>query len=117
MLCSRCENHFRCRPDNICGSVQISGDDFNLRLDFSLPNRFGPDGPRSFQTLDGSFKVNVRLKAIKNAKYKIELFAADTALEGDGGPNYGLVDQTKVIVPHDRGKGKDDKKKKKKKKK
>jgi len=69
---------------------------------------------------DGSFKVKVPLKAKKYANYKIQLFATDTAVEEDGGPNEGLVDQTKVIVPNDRGKGGDDnhdKKKKKKKKK
>jgi choice-of-anchor C domain-containing protein len=62
---------------------------------------------------DGSFKIKVPLKAIKGAKYKIELIASDTALGEDGGPNMGLVDQTKVVVPHDMsGKSKDKKKKK-----
>jgi choice-of-anchor C domain-containing protein len=67
---------------------------------------------------DGSFKIKVPLKAIKDAKYRIQLFATDTAIEEDGGPNWGLVDETKVIVPHDMsGKDKDKKKKKPKKKK
>ncbi len=73
------------------------------------------DETRNLLAPDGSFKVKLPLRAIKNAKYRIQLFATDTALEGDGGPNEGLVDQTKVIVPHDRGKGNDDNKKKKKK--
>ena len=64
---------------------------------------------------DGSFRVKVPLRAIKNAKYTIQLFAADTVMEEDDGPNRGLVDRTMVIVPHDMsGKSKDKKDKKKK---
>ena len=82
------------------------------------------DGSTDLLEADGSFKVKVPLKAVKDAKYKIQLFATDTAVEEDSGPNEGIVDQTMVIVPHDRGKGNGDdydknktKKKKKKKKK
>lgn len=65
---------------------------------------------------DGSFIIVVHLRAKKNAIYPIELFAADTVDEKDGGPNFGLVDSTFVRVPHDMsGKSKDKKDKKKKK--
>ena len=74
------------------------------------------DETTDFLEPDGSFEIKVPLKAIKNAKYTIQLFATDTAIEKDDGPNEGLVDQTRVIVPHDMsGKSKDKKDKKKKK--
>lgn len=59
--------------------------------------------------LDGSFSIVEYLEARKNAIYPIELFAADTVAEEDGGPNFGLVDSTFVRVPHDMsGKSKDE---------
>ena len=69
--------------------------------------------------LDGSFSIVEYLEARKNAIYPIELFAADTVAEEDGGPNSGLVDSTFVRVPHDmsgKSKDKDSKEKKKSKK-
>lgn len=68
---------------------------------------------------DGSFSIVEYLEARKNAIYPIELFAADTVAEEDGGPNFGLVDSTFVRVPHDmsgESKDKDSKEKKKSKK-
>lgn len=68
---------------------------------------------------DGSFSIVEYLEARKNAIYPIELFAADTVAEEDGGPNSGLVDSTFVRVPHDmsgESKDKDSKEKKKSKK-
>ncbi|MCK4605518.1 MAG: choice-of-anchor C family protein [Deltaproteobacteria bacterium] len=68
---------------------------------------------------DGSFSIVEYLEARKNAIYPIELFAADTVAEEDGGPNFGLVDSTFVRVPHDmsgKSKDKDSKEKKKSKK-
>lgn len=57
---------------------------------------------------DGSFSIVERLRAKKGAIYKVELYAADTVPEKDGGPNFGLVDSTSVQVPHDMsGKSKD----------
>jgi hypothetical protein len=52
---------------------------------------------------DGSFSVVHKLRAKKRAIYPIELYAADTVPEEDGGPNFGLVDSTFVRVPHNRG--------------
>jgi hypothetical protein len=69
---------------------------------------------------DGSFKLAQSFRAKKNAKYQIKLFAADTSVDKDGKPNYGLVDETYVRVPHDmsgKSKKKDIKKKSKSKKK
>lgn len=68
---------------------------------------------------DGSFSIVEYLEARKNAIYPIELFAADTVAEEDGGPNFELVDSTFVRVPHDmsgESKDKDSKEKKKSKK-
>jgi hypothetical protein len=48
---------------------------------------------------DGFFKVVHEFKAVKNAMYSIELFAADTNPDLDGGPNKGLIDSTYVQVP------------------
>jgi hypothetical protein len=52
---------------------------------------------------DGSFSIVGKLRAKKGAIYPIELYAADTVAEEDGGPNSGLVDSTFVRVPHDMG--------------
>jgi hypothetical protein len=48
---------------------------------------------------DGFFKVVYEFKAVKNAMYKIELFAADTNPVLEGGPNEDLIDSTYVHVP------------------
>jgi hypothetical protein len=44
-------------------------------------------------------KVVHEFKAVKNAIYGIELFAADTNPVLDGGPNEDLIDSTYVHVP------------------
>jgi hypothetical protein len=48
---------------------------------------------------DGSFSVTTKVKAKKGAVYDVELHAADTESEEDGGPNSGLVDSTHICVP------------------
>ena len=47
----------------------------------------------------GFFKVVHEFKAVKDAMYEIELFAADTNPDSEGGPNEGLIDSTYVQVP------------------
>jgi hypothetical protein len=64
---------------------------------------------------NGKFSVTTKVKAKKGAVYDVILYAADTNPEGEG-PNKGIVDATKIKVPHDMS-GKDKEKKKNKKKK
>ena len=52
---------------------------------------------------DGSFSIAKEFEAKEGALYTIELYAADTTPEEDGGPNNGLVDQTYVRVPKSMG--------------
>jgi len=49
---------------------------------------------------DGSFSIVEKLRAKKEAIYQIELYAADTVAEENGGPNFGMVDLTFVRIPH-----------------
>lgn len=55
---------------------------------------------------DGSFNVEIQIKAKKGAVYKVELYAADTRPEEAGGPNSGLVDSTFIVVLDNMGKNK-----------
>lgn len=48
---------------------------------------------------DGSFSIVEKFKAKKGAIYPIELYAADTVAEENGGPNFGMVDLTFIRVP------------------
>ncbi len=48
---------------------------------------------------DGKFNIPVKVKAVKGAIYDIKLYAADTEKEENGGPNFGLVDSTYIVVP------------------
>ena len=49
---------------------------------------------------DGSFNINVPIKADRRGVYKVELYADDTEPEEDGGPNSGLVDSTYISIPY-----------------
>ena len=62
---------------------------------------------------DGYFSVVTTVKAKKGNVYRVLLYAADTNSAEAGGPNAGLVDETKIKVPHDMS-GKDKIKKNKK---
>lgn len=50
---------------------------------------------------DGSYSIEEKFKVKKYDNLSIELYAADTVAEKDGGPNSGLVDSTIVRVTHD----------------
>ncbi len=52
---------------------------------------------------NGAYSVTVEVRATKGAVYSVELYAADTEPEEDGGPNSGLVDSTYIHVPDNRG--------------
>jgi len=52
---------------------------------------------------DGVFSLTKEFEARKDAVYTIELYASDTNPIENGGPNSGLVDQTYIRVPSDRG--------------
>jgi len=49
---------------------------------------------------DGSFSIVEKLRAEKEAIYQIELYAADTVAEENGGANFSMVDLTSVRVSH-----------------
>ncbi len=52
---------------------------------------------------DGVFSLTKEFEARRDTVYTIELYAADTNPIEDGGPNGGLIDQTYIRVPSDRG--------------
>jgi hypothetical protein len=53
-----------------------------------------------------NFNVDIEVKAAKGAEYLIQLFAADSNPEKEGGANSGLVDSTFIRIPHDVSAGK-----------
>jgi hypothetical protein len=52
---------------------------------------------------DGLFSLTKEFEARKDTIYTIELYASDTNPIENGGPNSGLIDQTYIHVPSDRG--------------
>lgn len=87
----------------VCDELSIARDGGGIGISSAhlLVNGEGPiplvlDG-------DGVFSLTEEFEARRDTVYTIELYAADTNPIEDGGPNLGLIDQTYIRVPSDRG--------------
>ena len=50
--------------------------------------------------MDGSYRIKEVFKGNKYEHFQVELYAADTVSEEDGGPNFGLVDSARLPVKY-----------------